>query len=245
MRVTYLGVGEGFDESYPNTSLLVETGSGNLLLDCGFSAVTEFWKRVKDPDFVDIVYLTHRHADHAWGLPSLIVRFFEDGRKKQLLVCCHRGMRRFAEELVDSAYPGVGRFITFPVKVVCFGDEWSWKGVKLRIARTAHFDTVPNYAVRVRADSKTLCYSGDGRITPESRALFKGCDLLVHEGYSRTEEIIGHGTMASVKALAASLRLRNVDLVHLKRTVRPEKKENAAFARGWASIPGPGDFREL
>ena len=245
MKVTYLGVGEGFDERYPNTSILVETTSGNLLLDCGFSAVLEFWKRVKDPDLIDIVYLTHRHADHALGLGSLLVRFFEEGRKKPITICCHSNIRDFAAGIVDYCYPGVGRFIRYPIKVVGFEDEWSWKGVRLRIAQTSHFDTVPNHAVRVEADNQVLCYSGDGRITPESEALFKGADLLVHEGYSRTGEIIGHGTMEAVKALAAKLGIKNVDLIHLKRIVRPEKEKNAEFVRGWASIPEPGDTREL
>ncbi len=245
MKVTYLGVGEGFDEKYPNTSLLVETKSGNLLLDCGFSAVVEFWKRVKDPDLIDIVYLTHRHADHAFGLGSLLVRFQEDGRKKPLVVCCHSGMRDFVKGLMDYSYPGVGVFVVYPIKFVGFEDEWSLNGITLRIAQTSHFGSASNYAVRVEADNKVLCYSGDGRLTPESEELFKGADLLVHEGHLRTGEVIGHGTMEAVKALAAKLGIKNVDLVHLKRSVRPEKEENAAFAKGWASIPEPGDVREL
>ena len=43
LRVEVLGCGEAFDETLPNTSLLVNTGALKMLLDCGYSVPQRFW----------------------------------------------------------------------------------------------------------------------------------------------------------------------------------------------------------
>ena len=44
LKVTYLGVGEAFDATEPNTCLLVESPEVTLLLDCGLAAVARVWE---------------------------------------------------------------------------------------------------------------------------------------------------------------------------------------------------------
>ena len=48
MEAIILGCGEAFDETLPNTSLLVKS-SVLLLLDCGFSAASQVWQAAPDP----------------------------------------------------------------------------------------------------------------------------------------------------------------------------------------------------
>jgi len=243
MKVTYLGVGEGFDETVPTTSVLIECSEGNILIDCGAPIPHQLWRLNSDPDFIDVVYITHQHQDHSFGLPSLIVRAKEDGRTKPLIVCCHPYYEEFVKGITEYGMPGIMPLITYPLEFVSFEKEWSWKGVTFRIAPTSHY--IPNYAVRVEVDGKVIAYSGDGNITPETEELFQGADLLVHEAYRREDEIEGHGNMKGVKELAKKLQLKQVDLVHLNRNTRKERKENEAYIQGWASIPEPGDTREL
>lgn len=243
MRVTYLGVGEAFDSELANTSLLVETARSTILLDCGYSVPQQFWKHVQDPEKLDAVYLTHQHADHYLGIPALLVRFFEDGRKKPLVVCGHPALAEAASGLLDLAFPKLRKRFAYAVKFVGFTDSLALGDATLRIAQAEH--PVPNCAVRVEASGKALCYSGDGIPTPATEKLFAGADLLCHEAYLRDEEKYGHGSMRAVKALAAKLGLRQVDLVHISRRVRRQVKENAAFVKGWARIPEPGETRVL
>ena len=243
MRVTYLGVGEAFDTELANTSLLVETAGSTILLDCGYSVPQQFWRRVQDPEKLDAVYLTHQHADHYLGIPALLVRFFEDGRKKPLVVCGHPALAEAASGLLDLAFPNLREKFTYAVRFVGFTDSLSIGDATLRIAQAEH--PVPNCAVRVSASGKALCYSGDGTPTPATEKLFAGADLLAHEAFKREEEKFGHGSMRAVKALATKLGLRDVDLVHINRTVRRQVKENAAFVKGWARIPEQGESRTL
>src|SRR3989338_8997418 len=160
MRVTYLGVGEAFDTELANTSLLVETAGSTILLDCGYSVPQQFWRRVQDPEKLDAVYLSHQHADHYLGIPALLVRFFEDGRKKPLVVCGHPALVKAASALMDLAYPGLMEMFTYAVRFVGFTDSLAVGDATLRIAQAEH--PVPDCAVRVEASGKALCYSGDG-----------------------------------------------------------------------------------
>ena len=73
MRVT-------FDEALPNTSILVESGSSSILLDCGFTAASTFWEVANNSLDLDVVYISHSYGDHYFGVPALLVRSVEEGR---------------------------------------------------------------------------------------------------------------------------------------------------------------------
>ena len=71
LEVVFLGVGEAFDESLPNTSILVrpveESGpTTTLLLDCGFTAPPLFWREMPEPDALDGIWISHFHGDHCF-----------------------------------------------------------------------------------------------------------------------------------------------------------------------------------
>jgi ribonuclease BN (tRNA processing enzyme) len=61
MKVTFIGVGEINSTKYPNTSVLVESKKGNMLLDCGTSAFQPVLKLIneKDPEFLDGIYVSN------------------------------------------------------------------------------------------------------------------------------------------------------------------------------------------
>ena len=54
MEITFLGVGEAFDEEIPNTSMLIRTVIAEepvtVLLDCGYSVAPRFWLLALQPD---------------------------------------------------------------------------------------------------------------------------------------------------------------------------------------------------
>ena len=73
MRVHFLGTGSA--EPSPirkNTSLLIETGSSCVLIDCSSSPAQSILQCQVELESVTSVVLTHTHIDHIYGLPSLI-----------------------------------------------------------------------------------------------------------------------------------------------------------------------------
>jgi len=91
MKVIFLGTGEAFDENYLNNSSLVITGKTKLLLDCGMTTPYQLWKYNNDQNLLDAVYISHSHADHYFGLPALLVRMWEEKRKKPITVFSQKG----------------------------------------------------------------------------------------------------------------------------------------------------------
>ena len=109
MEITFLGVGEAFDERMPNTSMLVRTDIEGepvtVLLDCGYSVPPKLWQQKMQPDTLDGIWISHFHADHAFGLPALLVRFWEEKRKEELCFLGQKGIESFVLKCLDLAYP--------------------------------------------------------------------------------------------------------------------------------------------
>ena len=50
MKVTFLGVGEAFDEDYTHTCILVEAAGRRILVDCGATAPPSVWHQSLEPN---------------------------------------------------------------------------------------------------------------------------------------------------------------------------------------------------
>ena len=53
MKITFLGVGEGFDEDYTHTCMLIEAAGRRMLVDCGATAPPSVWHKSQRPDYLD------------------------------------------------------------------------------------------------------------------------------------------------------------------------------------------------
>ncbi len=248
MRIVHLGVGEAFDQALPNNSHLTE-GAVKLLLDIGYSAPGPLWRHDSDPDFLDVIYVSHGHADHCFGLPPLLVRMREDGRKKPLKIVCGMWLEEKLEKIIDLGYPDTLEKCDFDVDIlgVGEGDTVDIGPLELSFAPTLH--SVDNLGVRMTDGASTLFYSGDGRPTPPSLALCQGADLVIHEAYLFQRQISGHG---NIKELVQEMEARGVKalaLTHIQRGCRREMMgEITAYAGGREMevyLPMPGDERVI
>ena len=236
--VTVLGCGEAFDEQYTNTSLLLRAEDRTILLDCGYSAPAPFWNAVPDADAVDLIHISHEHADHCFGLPAVLGRMWEDGRKKPLVILSQPPVLARVCELMAAGYPGLPARFQYAIEYreALPGQCVRWEGMEFDFAPTRH--SVSNLAIRVTAGGKKSCYSGDGQFTDESRALFASAGLLIHEAYSFDPSPI-HGDFPGVIQMAAEQNVSQLALVHISRKVRREQGERIRNVN--ALIPEPGD----
>ena len=185
LEVIFLGVGEAFDETLPNTSILIRYEGGDspatFLLDCGFTAPPPFWKEESDVNRLDGIWISHFHADHCFGIPALLVRFWEEGRDKGLTLLGQKGIESFTRNCLDLAYPGFYERLTFPLRFIEVEPEKRMElfGLSFRTAETAHSQM--NLALRIDVAGKSIYYSGDGKATPESMALARDCEFIIHE----------------------------------------------------------------
>ncbi len=228
MKCVFLGVGEAFDETLDNTSLLVTCGDGSLLLDCGFTAASAFWRHapacLAAPRDLDAVYLTHFHGDHYFGLPALLVRMAEEGRSKPLTVIGPKGAEKKISAMQELAYEGTMSRAPYDLKIVQASPEERLHvaGFVLSFAVNGH--SVPCLSVRVDCNGRSLFYSGDGRPTEETAALANGCDLVVHEAFSLDRDAPGHGTVDASIDFALKAGAEKLALVHMQRNERGKLK---------------------
>lgn len=245
VTVRFLGVGEACDETQPNTSLLVEAKAGvdagpvQLLLDCGFTAPHRYFQACGDPEALDALWVSHFHGDHFFGIPLLLLRFWEMNRLKPLIVVSQPGGLDAILRAMDLAYPGFSKRLTFPLEEVVLdaGDAKEICGTVWRAAQTEHGQK--NLSVRLDGRSWSLFYSGDGRPTAETEKLAQGCDCAVHEAFvlDGAESIPGHGTVNGCLRWARAAAVRRLALVHIQRDVRRTR---------WRDIQGiVGSCRDL
>lgn len=242
-KLTFVGTGEAFDPELPNTSVLYQ-GSLALLVDCGFGALHALWRVMRDPSLLDAVYLTHWHADHCFGLPSLLLWMREEGRRRPLEVIGGPGVAEQLTTLCEVAYPGAFER-SFPVEAVELspGSTLRRADASLRNARSSH--SLPNFSLRIDEGTKSYCHSGDGCPTDETRELYRGATLLAHECYFAERAHPSHARATDLLPMAEALGVETLALVHLG---RHEKARIAALAAGAArrvEIPGPGDSFDL
>jgi ribonuclease BN (tRNA processing enzyme) len=250
MEITFLGVGEAFDENLPNTSMLVVTEYQEkpvtVLLDCGYSVPPRFWQLGLHVETLDAIWLSHFHADHAFGLPALLVRLWEEKRTTDLHILGQKGIESFVLRCLDLAYPNFLPRLGFSMRFMEVepGEPAVALGLSWRTAVNDHPQR--DLALRLDAEGKSVFYSGDGRPTSETRALAEGVHLIVHEAFHLSTDTPGHGTIAGCIEMAVATRAKRLALVHIQRQVRRERfaeiKELANSAKNLeVLIPEPGD----
>ena len=250
MEITFLGVGEAFDEHLANTSMLVRTEYEGkpvtLLLDCGYSVPPAFWQLGLNTETLDAIWISHFHADHAFGIPALLVRFWEEKRKKDLCFFGQKGIEPFVLKCLELAYPNFYPRLGFSLRFEEVEPKKPLKAFGMSWSTAVNDHPQRDLALRMEAQGKSLFYSGDGRPTSETSTLAKGVDLIVHEAFHLSKDIPGHGTIAGSVEMALACRAKRLALVHIQRNVRRERfEEIRELAKSVQElevlIPEPGD----
>lgn len=231
MQAHILGCGEAFDHELFNTSILLRATRATVLLDCGYSIPPRVWQACQDPNEVDAIWLSHQHADHFFGMPALLGRWWEEGRTKPLTILSQPSVLDAVREALELGYRNLAARFRYPLVFHTAGPELRIEthGLTLTCAESRH--SVPNLAVRVEDGSQAVCYSGDGMFTDASRALFRGADLLLHEAFFFDESPV-HADIGRLIDMAAAEGVKHLALVHVQRAVRRERTRIEAAIRG-------------
>lgn len=218
MKITFLGVGEACDPQRPNTSILVDAeddARNQLLLDCGFTTPHQYFGMISDPELLDALWISHFHGDHFFGVPLLLLRFWEMQRLKPLIITGITGIQKKICHVMELAYPGFINKIQYHLHFVELepGATIELAGFSWDTAVNEHSQT--DLALCLKRNGKSVYYSGDGRPLPAGAELAHGCDLLIHEAYRIRGETPGHGSVQATIEFAKQVGARRLALVHL------------------------------
>ena len=233
-----------------NTSIVVQTDDGLLLVDCGGSAVHRLRRLGMDPLLLAHVFVTHLHVDHAYGLPSLVRQLGLLGRRAPLTVVC-RPEHVEALRTLLAVFGLWERPDLFPVALVPIDLEIGARApvTGSLIVRTApnEHGLMPNFAVRIEAGTRALVYSSDTRPSEAVVGLARGADPLVHEAtFAESDRPAGravaHSSAADAGRVAASAGARRLILTHVGAEYHADIEAIAEEARRY--FAGPVEIAE-
>jgi len=86
VEINFLGTGGAFDLSEKNSSVIIKTAAGTILIDCGSTVYSELQAK-KIVESIDYIFITHCHEDHIGSLSTLIYhKYF--GQKQIVKIEC-------------------------------------------------------------------------------------------------------------------------------------------------------------
>lgn len=232
MKITFIGVGEACDPFQPNTSILLECDKdtpGQFMLDCGFTTPHLYFKDNTDADALDAVWISHFHGDHFFGVPLLLLRFWEMGRNKPLIITGQKGIQKKISQAMELAYPGFLDKIQFDIDFIELepGIKKEIGGFVCQAAENIH--SLRSMALRLEKGETSIFYSGDGRPTPATEKIANSCSIVIHESFWLDDDTHGHGSIKDSIAFAKRVTAGKLALVHIfngNRTKHAKKIHN-------------------
>lgn len=127
------------------TSCLIRHEGQSVLIDCGEGTQIALKCAGRSVQKLDLLCITHYHADHISGLPGLLLSMGLEGRTEPLTICGPQGLRRTVEGLrtIAPELPFALHFIEFTNKI----ETVSFAGLEITAFAVHH--TMPCYGYRL------------------------------------------------------------------------------------------------
>lgn len=221
MKITFLGTRANIDvrsrAHKRHSSLLVETGRGRIMLDCGAD-----WIDGVHHIAPDAILITHAHPDHAAGLSAgAPCPVYATGETQRLLA--HYPVKTWRTVTTARA------------SNIC--------GVRVRTFPVVHSLLAPAVAFRVESPGKAVLYCPDVVSILDAEAALKGVSLYIGDGSSivrplvrrRGDALFGHTTIRAQIGWCAKAGVPAAIFTHCGQAIlkdpRPAAARVAAMAR--------------
>jgi len=187
VKVVFVGTSDAFGAGGRRQSaIFVETpGGGGVLLDCAPTTASGLVALGIERQAIDVIALSHFHADHFAGVPQLVLAsMYEDRRRRPLVVAGPPGVEARVRAAADAIGHGLaGRELPFELRFVELPPD---EVVDVGPARLATFpvhhqpETCP-HGLRLEAGGRTIAYSGDTGWFDALPARLRSADLAICE----------------------------------------------------------------
>lgn len=181
MELTFLGSGNAFVSGRYWSSLLV---NNRYLFDPSPIALPHLKRLAKPADGLDVIFISHFHADHWFGLPFLLLEYAHHGRAgRPLTIVGPSGVEARVRAVTEAGFPHVFRDIGFELRWVEASDglEGEAAGLTFRSIEVEHAEGLACFGYRAQFDGQTLAFSGDTVMCDALLPLAAGADVFVVE----------------------------------------------------------------
>lgn len=183
LELRFLGTGNAFAPTRYWSSFVAQ---GRYLFDAPPTLLPHFKKMQIDPGDIEVIFISHFHGDHYFGLPFLLLEYAELApRTKELTIIGPPGISKRVQMTTDLAFSNVFRKDRgYPLNFIEAKDgrEGDVAGLHWRSCKVDHVPGLEAFAYRVTfPGGATVAYSGDTVMCPPLAPLAEGADAFVVE----------------------------------------------------------------
>jgi ribonuclease BN (tRNA processing enzyme) len=221
MHVQFVGSGDAFGSGGRfNTCLHVVGSKINFLIDCGASSLIAMKRLGIDCNAIDLILLTHFHADHCGGVPFFILDAqFVARRTRPLTIAGPPPVKEWFTRQMETAFAGSSHSAKkFEVSLVELTPDhpWHFKNAEIRSARVRHGTPPESYhGYRITIDDKVLAFSGDTEWTDSLIELGRDADLFVSEAYVYDQPVRTHLAYRQLLEKLPLIRPKRLIITHM------------------------------
>ena len=219
-RVTFVGSSDAFGAGgRRQAAIFVETASGGLLLDCAPTTITGLAALGIPRSAVDVIAISHFHADHFAGIPSFVLAsIYEDHRHHALVVAGPPGVEGRVTAAADAIGHGItGREMPFALRFVELpaGRRVDLGPARIRSFPVNHQPESCPHGLDLEVGGRRLVYSGDTGWFDDLPRHTRGADLLICDCTFHTPVFAEHMAYSELIERAPSLGCERLVLTHL------------------------------
>jgi ribonuclease BN (tRNA processing enzyme) len=221
MYLQFVGCGDAFGSGGRfNTCFHLVGTDINALIDCGATSLVAMNKLAINRNDIDVIFVTHFHADHIGGLPFFILESnFVLKRQRGLTIVGPPGLQSRYAALMQAAFPGSQSLeLSFPLTLreLEIGKPNAIGHTRLTPFHVVHDDRAgPCLAFRIEAEGKIIAFSGDTQWTNTLIDVGREADLFICEAYTRDKAVTGHMALNLLEPHLGEMRPKRLILTHM------------------------------
>jgi len=221
MHIQFVGSGDAFGSGGRfNTCFHVVDGGMNFLIDCGATSLVAMQRLGIDRNAIDLILLSHYHADHCGGVPFFVLDAqFVSRRTRPLTIAGPPPVKEWFSRQMEIAFAGSSRSARkFEISLVELVPERPWRfgNAEIRSVRVHHGtpqETCHGY--RMAIDGTVLAYSGDTEWTDGLIELGRDADLFVSEAYVYDKPVQMHLAYRQLVEKLPLIRPKRLIITHM------------------------------
>ncbi|MCI9364846.1 MAG: ribonuclease Z [Oscillospiraceae bacterium] len=152
-KIKFVSTGGIFDYEIGNSSMLINTGIGNILIDCGYTVYKTLCKK-ELVDKIDYILITHLHGDHIGSIHPLILHLVNKCKKNVKIIYPTESFLNQLKNYFHFFLIDVERYIEFI-------DIKKWDNIGFVNTSDFHVKGMESYAYYFKTGDWLIYYSGD------------------------------------------------------------------------------------
>ena len=210
LDLTFIGTGNAFAPTRYWSSFLL---NDRYLFDASPTLLTHLKRLGRDPGDIEVVFISHFHGDHYFGLPFLFLEYAElNPRQKDLTIVGPPGVAKRTKALTDLAFSNICRKRDrgYQLNFLEVSDGMTEKvaGAEFTARSVTHVPELECFAFRFTSNDGTVAYSGDTMMCDALVPIADGADVFVVECSCWDEQCGPHLSPKDILALRKQISAR-------------------------------------